>query len=44
MAAEENQQLMYAKAQRNYEEEQYSKDVTRHDQETEVSPTECHIA
>ena len=37
MAAEENQQLMMAKAQRNYEEEQYDKDVTRHDQQTEVS-------
>ena len=28
---------MMAKAQRNYEEEQYDKDVTRHDQQTEVS-------
>jgi len=37
LAAEENQQLMMAKAQRNYEEEQYDKDVTRHDQQTEVS-------
>ncbi|DBB07001.1 hypothetical protein WJX77_001819 [Trebouxia sp. C0004] len=35
LAAEENQQLMMAKAQRNYEEEQYDKDVTRHDQQTE---------
>ena len=37
LAAEENQQLMMAKAQRNYEEELYEKDVTRHDQQTEVS-------
>ena len=37
LAAEENQQLMMAKAQHNYEEEQYDKDVTRHDQQTEVS-------
>ncbi|DBA70094.1 hypothetical protein WJX79_005236 [Trebouxia sp. C0005] len=35
LAAEENQQLMMARAQRNYEEEQYDKDVTRHDQQTE---------
>ena len=28
---------MMARAQRNYEEEQYDKDVTRHDQQTEVS-------
>lgn len=28
---------MMAKAQRNYEEQQYDKDVTRHDQQTEVS-------
>ena len=27
---------MMAKAQRNYEEEQYAKDVTRHEQQAEV--------
>ena len=27
---------MAAKAQRDYEEEQYAKDVTRHEQQTEV--------
>lgn len=36
LAAEENRELMMAKAQRNQEEEQYAKDVTRMEQQTEV--------
>lgn len=39
MASEENRQLIAEKAQRAYEEEQYAKDVTRHEQETEVTPS-----
>ena len=36
LAAEENRELMMAKAQRHQEEEQYAKDVTRIEQQTEV--------
>ena len=36
LAAEENRQLIMEKAQRAVQEEQYAKDVTRHEQETEV--------
>lgn len=36
LAAEENRELMMAKAQRHQEEEQYAKDVTRMEQQTEV--------
>lgn len=36
LAAEENRQLILEKAQRAMHEEQYAKDVTRHEQETEV--------
>lgn len=36
LAAEENRELMMAKAQRNQEEEQYAKDITRMEQQTEV--------
>lgn len=37
LASEENRQLIAEKAQRAFQEEQYSKDVTRHEQETEVA-------
>lgn len=36
LAAEENLELIMAKAQRQHEEEQYAKDVTRMEQQTEV--------